>query len=129
MKTKTPFTTEEKAIILKHIKVNATNLRKAFRDAAEEMGYNRTNIAIRCYWYRSLKKTREGQHAFRMVDQNGTVYSTKNVPVTSKARILADAISNLDSKMMDLASKPNTAANRAEIARIVRAKQALLKKS
>ena len=121
------FSQEEKEILLKHIRVNATNLKKAFKDAAEELGNVREWRAFADVWYRNVRKTAAGRRAFRLIDQNGTVYVTKNVAINSKERVLATKISSMDNAIMQLASQPNTAANRAAIARIVRAKQALLK--
>lgn len=80
------YTTSDQEVILKHIRVNTSNLRQAFADAAIELG--RTPESVSAHYYGQLRPQMEREFALK---HNGHfVLNTKNTPrVLNPAKAIA----------------------------------------
>lgn len=67
------YTTEEEQVILKYVRLNPSNLQKAFSIAAEELGRTTTGVSAR--YYMKLKKS---EVAFALLSSEGVSINTKS---------------------------------------------------
>lgn len=80
------YTTDHDEVILKHLRVNTSNLRQAFADASVELG--RTPQSVAGHYYSTLRPKMQREFALK---QNGRyVLNTKNTPrITNPAKAIA----------------------------------------
>lgn len=67
------YTTEEEQVILKYVRLNLSNLQKAFSIAAEKLGRTTTGVSAR--YYMKLKKS---EVAFALLSSEGVSINTKS---------------------------------------------------
>ena len=106
------FSTSDQEVILKHVRVNTSNLRQAFTDASVELG--RTPQSVAGHYYNTLRP--KMQREFTTKHYGHLVPNTKNIPrITNPAQVIARVATKL-TKLQ--AQKRQTAKCVSETARL-----------
>ena len=80
------YSTDHDEVILKHLRVNTSNLRQAFTDASVELG--RTAKSVTSHYYNTLRP--KMQREFALKKYGHLVPNTKNTPrITNPVKAIA----------------------------------------
>ena len=115
------YTQQEQDVIRKHVRVNTSNLRQGFADAAIELG--RTFQSVQAHYYGQLRPVM--QREFALKNHGRLVSNTKNTPrVLNPAKAIAIAAKQLTKRQTQ---KRKTAKCVSETARLKARLQSLSK--